>query len=159
MSTSLRTLAAAAILAAATCNLASAARAQPATPSTTTEPPHREHPCGEGHPGQGWGGHPGWLHALHLSDAQREQVFQVMHDHELALHHARTDAHSRREALHRAALAPQASSDQLAQLAAAAGSADGALALQMAQLDQALVAVLTPEQQQRLAACMASPRS
>ncbi len=165
----LRTAAAAAILMAAALNLSTRANAQ--TPPANAvcrglsgEGPGFAHPGGGGVPGAiGWmamrghdHGMPPWMRGLGLTSAQKDQVFQILHDHEIALRDAAKLAHAQRSALHQASLTAGTSPAQLQTLATAAGQADSALALQMAQTDQLLLAVLSPDQQNTLSSCLAS---
>ena len=173
MRITLRSAAAAAVLVAAAMNLSSLALAREGVPagecrhhgSPEGGPPMGGPEAMMGHegPGAGWGHHmaslggtavPPWLHHLHLSESQQDSVFGIMHDQEPALRERFKAVHHSREALHKAALVPGADPAQLRVLADAAGKADAELAVLMAQTDQKLLQVLTPEQQKSLQDCM-----
>ena len=171
----LRTAAAAAALLAASLNLTTLAQADPISdggrppPDALQErlgrrlpgPPGSddgdarpgpwEHAHGAWHEGgmAGPGHMPPWIQGLRLTEAQQDQVFNVMYGREPALRDAFKAVHAAREALRSAAL--HASGDsELQPLSARVGQADAALALLMAQTDQQLLALLTPEQQKQL---------
>lgn len=174
MRTLLRTAAAALVLAAGALNLSTPALARDdggechQHPGAEGMPPPGgpEGMAGHGGPGMGWGHHmaamdgarmPPWMHHLKLSEAQQDSVFKIMHDQEPALREQFKTIHHSREALHSAALTPGADPAQLRSLADAAGKADAGLAVMMAQTDQKLLQLLTPEQQKNLHDCMPRP--
>ena len=168
----LRSAAAAAVLVAAAMNLSSLALARDGAaggechhhPDAEGGPPMGpEAMPGHGGPGMGWGHHlasfggtavPPWMHHLHLSESQQDAVFNIMHEREPALRERFKAVQHSREALHKAALTAGADPVQLRSLADAAGKADADLAVLMAQTDQKLLQVLTPEQQKNLQDCM-----
>lgn len=166
----LRSAAAAACLIAAAVNLNSLAQAREGAGSGQC------HPRGEGAgpmgpevmfehggPGPGWGPHPAslggpavppWMRHLHLSEAQQDAVFNVLHEQEPTLRERFKAVRASREALHAAALTAGTDAARLRQLAETAGKADAELAVLTAQTDQKLLQILTPEQQQALQDCL-----
>ncbi|MDE3009850.1 MAG: Spy/CpxP family protein refolding chaperone [Pseudomonadota bacterium] len=172
MRITLRSAAAAAVLAAAAINLSSTAAAHDGPPTGECHfrgaggygglPGPEGMPEHDGH-GMGWGHHmamlggaplPPWLHPLHLSEAQQDSVFKLMHEQEPGLREHFKAVHASREALHRSALTAGTDPAQLRTLADASGKADAELAMLMAQTDQQLLQILTPEQKKSLQDCL-----
>jgi len=172
MRITLRSAAAAAVLVAAAVNLSTLAMAHDGAeggechhhPGAEGQlPMGPEAMMGQGGPGMGWGHHmasfggtpmPPWMHHLRLSESQQDSVFNLLHDQEPALRERFKAVHQSREALHRAALTAGADPAQLRALADSAGKADAELAVLMAQTDQKLLQLLTPEQRKSLQDCM-----
>ena len=94
------------------------------------------------------------MHHLDLSEAQEDSVFRIMHGREPALRDQFKQVTASRAALRSSSLTVGTDPAQLQSLASAAGQADAALALLMAQTDQQLLAVLTPAQQAHLKDCL-----
>lgn len=97
---------------------------------------------------------PPWLYHLHLSETQQDSVFKVMHEQEPGLRERFKAVRSSREALHRSALMAGTDPAQLRTLADASGKADAELAMLMAQTNQQLLLILTPEQKKSLQDCL-----
>ncbi len=170
MRITLRSAAAAAVLVAAATNLSSLALARDGAAGGECHHypgPEGGPPMGPeammGHGGMGWGHHmasfgassvPPWMHHLRLSDTQQDAVFNIMHDQEPSLRERFKAVRQSREALHQAALTSGTDPARLRTLADAAGKADAELAVLMAQTDQKLLQLLTPEQQKNLQDCL-----
>ena len=169
MSFALRSAAAAACLFAAAMNLDIQANARETSAGSGEchhfPPGDRGMPPGghDGMAGGPWGPRPAafgstplppWMHQLQLSESQQDRVFTILHEQEPGLRDRFKAVHHSREALHRASLSPGADAAQLRSLADAAGKADADLAVLMAQTDQQLLLVLTPEQTALLQDCL-----
>lgn len=129
-------------------------RSRPGVPGldgpTPAGPPH-DGPLHEGPPhGPGGFGLFGRLHRLHLSEAQQDQLFAIMH---AAAPRQRTHAKAERkaqEALRALGAAPQFDEARANAAARELGQAVADGALMRARLESQVLAVLTPEQRQQV---------
>lgn len=103
-------------------------------------------------PGQGRGGPQAGLalRALDLTDAQREQVEQLMQQHRQQTRALVERAHAAEEAQRQAMEAPSFNEQQIRAAAQALAEVQTDLAVQQARLRSDIYALLTSEQQQRL---------
>ena len=90
------------------------------------------------------------LRALDLTDAQREQVRQLMQQHREQTRALAVRAHAAREAQRQAMAPPSFTEQQVRAAAQALAEAQTDLAVQQARLRSDVYALLTSEQQQRL---------
>jgi Spy/CpxP family protein refolding chaperone len=106
----------------------------------------------QGMPGHGMhrGGPMMMLRGLDLTQAQRDQVFQIYHDQEPAVHEQMKQVRQARENLMQLARADQFDQAQARQAADAQARALSALAVLHAQTINRVRAILTPEQRARL---------
>jgi protein CpxP len=104
--------------------------------------------------GMGHGMHRGgpmmMLRGLDLTQAQRDQVFQIFHDQEPAVHEQMKQVHQARADLMKLAAADSFDEARARQLADAQAKALSALAVMHAQSMNRVRAILTPEQRARL---------
>jgi protein CpxP len=105
---------------------------------------------GPGPMGGGRGGPLGELRALDLTDAQRQQVKEVMDQHRNATQPLHDKAMTVRQALREAIEADTIDDNTIRQRSAAVAAVDADLAVAEAHLHQSVMAVLTAEQQQKL---------
>lgn len=91
-----------------------------------------------------------WLRQLHLTEAQRDQMFRIFHDQAPATREQMKLVRRAREALRSAALAPGFDRAQARSLADAEGKALSDMALLRAQTMSRVAAILTPEQREKL---------
>lgn len=103
-------------------------------------------------PGHGMhrGGPMMMLRGLDLTQAQRDQVFQIHHDQEPAVHEQMKQVHQAREDLMQLARADNFDEGRARQAADAQAKALSALAVIHAQTINRVRAILTPEQRARL---------
>ena len=106
----------------------------------------------QGMPGHGMhrGGPMMMLRGLDLTQAQRDQVFQIYHDQEPAVHEQMKQVHQARENLMKLAAADNFDQAQAQQAADAQAKALSALAVIHAQTINRVRAILTPEQRARM---------
>jgi periplasmic protein CpxP/Spy len=90
------------------------------------------------------------LRGLDLTQAQRDQVFQIYHDQEPAVHEQMKQVRQARQNLMQLARADQFDEAQARQSADAQAKALSALAVLHAQTINRVRAILTPEQRSRL---------
>ena len=104
--------------------------------------------------GGGHGMHDGgprqWLRRLDLSEAQRDQVFKIFHDQAPALREQAKAARQASQELHQSALSGSFDRARARQLADAQAKALSEMALLRADTMSRVVALLTPEQRQKL---------
>ena len=103
-------------------------------------------------PGHGMhrGGPMMMLRGLDLTQAQRDQVFQIFHDQEPAVHEQMKQVRQARQNLMQLARADRFDEGQARQAADAQAKAMSALAVLQAQSVNRVRAILTPEQRARL---------
>ncbi|MFT0532344.1 Spy/CpxP family protein refolding chaperone [Castellaniella hirudinis] len=140
-----RTLSALALAAA----FAAAPLAASAAPGTGPDNGPRHHQKAEQHHGKHHGDH--WLRGLDLSQDQKDQIFKIRHDQEKAAYEQKKALGSAAAALRDAQRAQPFDQDKAKQAAESLGQAKGQLALLQAQSMAQIHAVLTPEQQKKLA--------
>lgn len=106
----------------------------------------------QGMPGHGMhrGGPMMMLRGLDLTQAQRDQVFQIYHDQEPAAHEQMKQVHQARADLMKIAAADNFDEARARQAADAQAKALSALAVLHAQTVNRVRAILTPEQRARL---------
>jgi Spy/CpxP family protein refolding chaperone len=90
------------------------------------------------------------LHALGLTEAQRDQVFKIFHDQAPAVHEQMKQVRLTREELRGLAMADRFDEGRARQLADAQAKALAALAVMRAQTMARVREILTPEQRQRM---------
>jgi Spy/CpxP family protein refolding chaperone len=91
-----------------------------------------------------------WLRRLNLTEAQRDQVFRIMHDSAPAMREQMKIVRGASQALREAALSGNFDRGRARQAADAQAKAMSELALMRAERMSQVVAILTPEQRQRL---------
>lgn len=117
---------------------------------------HNKH----GHPGGPQAGLPGemappYLRGLKLSDTQRDQIFELMHEKMPQLRNTAKQARQSVTQLHTQALSDAYDSAKARHLADSAGRAHGEMLALRAEIDQKVFAILNAEQRQQLAAKIA----
>lgn len=111
------------------------------------------HPQGKHmrHAGKSEGGVPGHaMRALNLTEAQRDQIFKIRHDQAQALYEQRKAERAAAAKLRELSSSENFDPAQAQVLAAALGDAKAQLALLRAEKHAKFLAVLTPEQRQKL---------
>ena len=91
-----------------------------------------------------------WLRQLDLSEAQRDQVFKIFHDQAPAMREQMKVVRRTRDELRQAAASPNFDRTRARQLADAQAKAIGEMAFMRADSMSRVVAVLTPEQREKL---------
>ncbi|WP_322995267.1 Spy/CpxP family protein refolding chaperone [Castellaniella sp.] len=136
---------------------AAAPLAASAAPSSTSDG-QRYHQSADHHSGQkhmhqhGDRGQRGdrWLRGLDLSQAQKDQIFQIRHDQEKAVYDQKQALNAAATTLRELSRTQPFDQAKAKQAAEALGQAKGQLALLQAQTMAEVHAVLTPEQQKKL---------
>jgi protein CpxP len=90
------------------------------------------------------------LHALGLTEAQRDQVFKIFHEQAPAVHEQTKQVRRTREELRTLAMADRFDEGRARQLADTQAKALAALAVMRAQTMARVREILTPEQRQRM---------
>ncbi|MCL2344270.1 MAG: Spy/CpxP family protein refolding chaperone [Desulfobulbus sp.] len=106
--------------------------------------------AGFAHPGMGGDGLPRYLHRLNLSEAQRDQIFAIMHAQAPTLRNNMKAVVKARSDLRALTTAPDFAEAKARELADAAAAAMGEMALNRAKTERQVFEVLTPEQRQQL---------
>jgi periplasmic protein CpxP/Spy len=96
------------------------------------------------------GGRQMWLRRLDLTEAQRDQVFKIFHDGAPAMREQMKAARRASQELRQAAISPSFDRARARQLADAQAKARSEMAFMRAQRISQVVAILTPEQRQKL---------
>jgi Spy/CpxP family protein refolding chaperone len=91
-----------------------------------------------------------WLRQLKLSEAQRDEIFEIFHQQAAATREQMKLLHAAREGLRVAALSPGFDAARARGLADAAGRALSDMALMRAETMTRVAALLTPEQREKL---------
>jgi protein CpxP len=91
-----------------------------------------------------------WLRRLDLTEAQRDQVFKIFHDGAPAMREQMKTARRAGQELRQAALSPNFDRARARQLADAQAKATSEMAFMRAQRMSQVVAILTPDQRQKL---------
>ena len=92
----------------------------------------------------------GWLRGLDLTEAQRDQVFKIFHDSAPAMREQMKAARRAGQELRQAAVSPSFDRARARQLADTQAKAMSEMAFMRAQRTSLVVAILTPEQRQKL---------
>lgn len=107
------------------------------------------------HDAPAFGGHeptPPFLRGLTLSEAQKDQVFELMHKQVPAMRDKAKASHQAMDELRQLALSDNYDEARAKKLARSAADAQSEMALLHAQSDQKILALLTPEQRKEIAA-------
>ncbi|MDR0776382.1 MAG: Spy/CpxP family protein refolding chaperone [Azonexus sp.] len=107
--------------------------------------------AGFAHPGMGGDGLPRYLYRLNLTEAQRDRIFDIMHAQAPTLRNNMKAVYKARSDLRALTTAPDFSEAKAKELANAAATAMGEMALNRAKTERQVIDVLTPEQRQQLA--------
>lgn len=111
---------------------------------------HRPPPFGEGRFGPGDPGIPPHLRALHLTEAQQDKVFDILHGSMPAMREKMKVARGAREALETLAMSDRFDVQKARSLADAHAKAMAEVMLARAEADAGIYAVLTPDQRAQL---------
>lgn len=106
--------------------------------------------CGVG-PGMEGGRMPPYLHSLNLSEAQRDQVFEIMHGQMPAMRDKGKAVRNAEESLRKLVLSPEYNEPKARELANDAAKAMSEISLARAKAERLVYDVLTPEQRKLLA--------
>ena len=96
------------------------------------------------------GGRQMWLRRLDLTEAQRDQVFKIFHDGAPAMREQMKAARRASQELRQAAISPNFDRARARQLADTQAKAMSEMAFMRAQRMSQVVAILTPDQRQKL---------
>jgi periplasmic protein CpxP/Spy len=94
---------------------------------------------------------PPYLHALNLSEAQRDKVFDIMHAQAPAMRDKGKAARNAEEALRKLVLSPEYTEPKARELAESAAKATADMALARVKAERQVYDVLTAEQRKTLA--------
>lgn len=98
------------------------------------------------------GGHGGsWLRRVHLTEAQRDQVFQLRYAQEPAMHDKYKALRHMREDLRKLTLSDQYDGARVTKLASDEAQTRASLTVLRAELSHKIYMLLTPEQKKQLA--------
>jgi Spy/CpxP family protein refolding chaperone len=107
------------------------------------------------HGGHAFGGHeptPPFLRGINLSEAQKDKIFELMHKQAPLLREKAKASHQAMDELRQLSLADNFDEARAKKLAHSAADAQSEIALQHAQNDQKIIAMLTPEQRKEVTA-------
>lgn len=130
-----------------------------AQPSAAVDQPcmakmgHHQSPGGHG--GHGFGGPeatPPFLRGISLSEAQKDQIFELMHKQAPLMRDKAKAAHQAMDDLRKLSLSTNYDEATAKKLARNAADAQSEMALLHAQSDQKIIALLSPEQRKEMAA-------
>jgi Spy/CpxP family protein refolding chaperone len=106
--------------------------------------------------GAGPEGMPPFLRGLNLSEAQKDQIFELRHKQAPLMRDKAKASHQAMDELRQLSLADRYDDARAKSLARNAADAQAEMALMRAQSDQKIVALLTPEQRQQITAKIAA---